>query len=434
MAANKFATMLHKNTNKITLILVYAILEWFLILFLLLNSLFSYLIVKYAEYFGLKRPCLWCTRLDHVFDSKKKKDCYRDLVCDEHATEISKLGFCSSHRRLSVSVDMCEDCSSSVSCCEVDCGELSKKYAFFPWMKQIGLIRESGEVGFENGGSSLCSCCGVSFEGLPRKLYSPYVLIQPSWEVLDYAQKGNLIKEEEDDDPQNCGGSCGEEKVKIEETEVKTEDGVKVETEKEEEEEESLKQDGDLVMELIEDQGCDQTNNENEDLGVETVQKHIEFYIEGEDFHLIPVEMMDSIKTKHTSSVGFEDVVLDFSGHDVGTQVEFVVENRSTELEEELQQQENVNVNENESEWSDFIQAESKSKEEEEHQEVVKTEDTQTPVADFVQETTGDMESKEGVESEEGEENQQVVNGAAGDMELNKDNEGKCFTSLQFEV
>ena len=84
MAANKFATMLHRNTNKITLVLVYAILEWILILpLLLLNSLFSYLIIKFADYFGLKRPCIWCTRIDHIIEPGKinNNSCI-DLVCE----------------------------------------------------------------------------------------------------------------------------------------------------------------------------------------------------------------------------------------------------------------------------------------------------------------------------------------------------------------
>ncbi|CBI26867.3 unnamed protein product, partial [Vitis vinifera] len=113
MAANKFATMLHRNTNKITLILIYAVLEWILIVLLLLNSLFSYLIVKFADYFGLKRPCLWCSRLDHIFEPEKGKTSYRGLVCETHAAEISKLGYCSNHRKLAELQDMCEDCSSS---------------------------------------------------------------------------------------------------------------------------------------------------------------------------------------------------------------------------------------------------------------------------------------------------------------------------------
>ncbi|CAK9180285.1 unnamed protein product [Ilex paraguariensis] len=41
-----------------------------------------------------------------------------------------------------------------------------------------------------------CSCCGV---GLENKTYSPYTMINPSWGVLDYTQKGNSITEAGDD-------------------------------------------------------------------------------------------------------------------------------------------------------------------------------------------------------------------------------------------
>ncbi|KAI3910369.1 hypothetical protein MKX01_034763 [Papaver californicum] len=105
MAGNKFATMLHRNTHKITLILVYAILEWILIYLLLLNSLFSYLIMKFANYFGLKPPCLFCSRIDHVLDSKTKT--YADLMCENHCNEISSLSYCSKHRKLTA--DRCCD-------------------------------------------------------------------------------------------------------------------------------------------------------------------------------------------------------------------------------------------------------------------------------------------------------------------------------------
>ncbi|KAF8398977.1 hypothetical protein HHK36_014842 [Tetracentron sinense] len=202
MAANKFATMLHRNTHKMTLILVYAVLEWILILLLLLNSLFSYLIAKFAEYFGLKPPCLWCSRVDHIFEPGKSKNSYRDLVCENHASEISKLGYCSNHRKLVEAQDMCEDCSSSRPNYQGNSIDITRKIAFFPWMKEMGMMASDGEKKIENGEkNSRCSCCDVS---LSSKFYSPYLLFKPSWGVLDYTQKGNLITAPTSDD--NDGG------------------------------------------------------------------------------------------------------------------------------------------------------------------------------------------------------------------------------------
>ncbi|XP_042502629.1 myosin-binding protein 2-like isoform X2 [Macadamia integrifolia] len=191
MAANKFATMLHRNTNRITVVLVYTVLEWILILLLLLNSLFSYLISKFADYFGLKSPCLWCSRLDHVFEPGKSGVSYRDLVCETHASEISKLGYCSKHDKLVDAQDMCEDCSSSRPDSHGKTLDIGRRIALFSWVRQKSMISRNGEKQIENGEKNYgCSCCD---ESLDSKFFSPYLLLKPSWGVLDYAQKANLI-------------------------------------------------------------------------------------------------------------------------------------------------------------------------------------------------------------------------------------------------
>ncbi|XP_077230553.1 myosin-binding protein 3-like [Tasmannia lanceolata] len=214
MATNKFATMLHKNTHKITLILVYALLEWILIILLLLNSLFSYLIMKFATFFGLKSPCVWCSRIDHVLEPSKCKNSYRDLICETHANEISRLGYCSNHRKLAESGDMCEDCSSS----QPSQGRTDRRIAFFSLVKEMGKISSDGESKIENGENDLkCSCCGVSLNG---GFYSPYLLFKPSWDVLDYTQKGNLIKNEV---KENCDGFSDDEYLDLLKSECKGE-------------------------------------------------------------------------------------------------------------------------------------------------------------------------------------------------------------------
>ncbi|GMN38517.1 hypothetical protein TIFTF001_007749 [Ficus carica] len=370
MAANKFATMLHRNTNKITLILVYAVLEWILILLLLLNSLFSYLIVKFADFFGLKRPCLWCSRLDHIFEPQNSKNFHRDLICEAHAKEISKLGYCLNHRRLAESRDMCEDCSSSS-----DCHEWSNKFAFFPWMKQIGMVKEGGDndkVVEENGGggeeNSKCSCCG---ESLSTRFYPPYILINPPWGVLDYAQKKDFIEEEEEEgnidahtyegdhsdhsrsdfvadhheeDEQGIEENTGIETVfaaderseKRREVEEVKETGSFSETnffcreieagedeetdmviEKEQEEEEKPIQAENLEVSM------DEQENISKDTSSETpVHQHLEFFIGQEDCTLIPIELVESAANENRIRQKYKvedersstnlDVILDF--------------------------------------------------------------------------------------------------------------------------
>ncbi|OMO99754.1 hypothetical protein COLO4_13096 [Corchorus olitorius] len=346
MAANKFATMLHRNTNRITLILVYALLEWILIILLLLNSLFSYLIIKFADYFGLKRPCLWCTRLDHIFEPSKFKNSYRDLVCDDHANEISKLGYCSNHRKLAESQDMCEDCLSS------DCCDLSKKLGFFPWMKkQVGLIQDSGDNKvMENGEESFkCSCCGVMLE---KKWNFPYLLIKPSWEVLDFPQKGNFVAEA-GEDGNTSDGIRSDSVAETQEDEQKIEENKRVEiipdgddVEKEEDfsgfissfdcnqmganEDDVVIEKDQVLMKEEEEEGELNVSMDDGQVAFSKEKKspeiqpwHLEFYIEGDDCHLIPVELMESAAVVERRRIynfreedhgvsGDGDVILDF--------------------------------------------------------------------------------------------------------------------------
>ncbi|KAL6187050.1 hypothetical protein ACLB2K_043166 [Fragaria x ananassa] len=347
MAANKFATMLHRNTNKLTLILIYAILEWVLILLLLLNSLFSYLIVKFADYFGLKRPCLWCSRLDHIFEpGNNSHKSYRDLVCEEHANEIAKLGFCSNHQKLAESQDMCEDCSSQQDCDQ----EWSNKYAFFPWMKQIGMV-QGGDDDKENFGKE-CSCCGVS---LSSKVYPPCILLKPSWGVLDYSQKPIFNSDErvdaqteEGDQSDQTGsdqnghddggvvegnkgensvsdvdGCCGQRDYDGQETNnsacCSVCDYVCKETETEDKANLNVSMDGDVRAQI--QASCD----ENKSCG--SPHQHLEFYIDQDDCRLVPVELVDSPATiERQSHQNYKveedqansdtlDVILDFDMH-----------------------------------------------------------------------------------------------------------------------
>ncbi|KAK0597955.1 hypothetical protein LWI29_030180 [Acer saccharum] len=198
MAANKFATMLHRNTHKIAVILIYAVLEWILIMFLLLNSFFTYLITRFASYFGLKPPCLWCSRVDHIFESANNNiTSYRDLVCETHATEISRLSYCSRHQKLAETQNMCNQCLVSRINHDDECIEMTQQtFAFVSWLSTHQL--EKGDEVFR------CSCCD---ESLIRKLYPPCLLFKSSsWGASDYTETGNLIIEAMDDD--NSGGEC----------------------------------------------------------------------------------------------------------------------------------------------------------------------------------------------------------------------------------
>ncbi|XP_030536679.1 myosin-binding protein 3 isoform X2 [Rhodamnia argentea] len=194
MAANKFATMLHRNTHRIIAILVYAALEWVLISMLLLNSLFGYLISKFAHFFGLKPPCPWCCRIDRVLKHSKKADySFVDEMCETHAAEISKLSFCSNHHKLAESQGMCNNCFASRPVPDTSNG--MTRTAF------VSMVREDT---CQNGDDILsCSCCK---ENLTGKWHPSCLLWKPSWSTSDVIQKGDLLIEEMVDE--NAGSKC----------------------------------------------------------------------------------------------------------------------------------------------------------------------------------------------------------------------------------
>ncbi|KAF3648817.1 putative calponin -like proteiny domain-containing protein-like isoform X2 [Capsicum annuum] len=325
MAANKFATMLHKNTNKITMVLMYAVLEWILIILLLLNSFFSYMIIKFAEYFGLKPPCPLCSRIDHAFDHQRTKTFRRDLVCEIHTTELSKLGFCLNHQKLTESQDLCEDCSSS-------------RHDF------CGVL-EDGEVNLK------CSCCGVILERKFSTLNND-ILTKP---YSDDLGKGNLAIESKDDDLMDKGydfekersdfaiGSCGnEEKTDLSDFSLPVSEIRKLEDS--EDDGECLVLEG--ITDYIEEHYRERVMKDEavqvcviEDSSFEFSPQHLDFFVECSGQKLVPVELIDSITEEdhsqnqpmHENYIKNNDEVNFSSEEQVNDEVELVVENKIEE-------------------------------------------------------------------------------------------------------
>ncbi|GLJ49149.1 hypothetical protein SUGI_1036840 [Cryptomeria japonica] len=226
MASNGFAKVLKRNSWRLTTILVYAVLEWMLILLLLISALFQYITTKFASFFGLQPPCLWCSRLDHILEPKEP-DFYRKLICDRHAKEISLLGYCRNHRKLADAHGMCEDCAFSmpthcsaenneskpswITCMSLvaDMGFDLPKKTVAKGLLTNGHVDEFKPRGAEpdekpmNGWVSeeLCTCCNAP---LVHKLYSHNIIktilfdgkddtiLKPQWNTLDYA--GNCLE------------------------------------------------------------------------------------------------------------------------------------------------------------------------------------------------------------------------------------------------
>jgi hypothetical protein len=162
-AANLTAALC-KRSNRVARVLAYALLEWILIALLLANGVFSYLISRFAAFFGLAPPCALCSRLgvDSLFETHPHHrgggaEPLRRLLCDVHAAELSRLGYCSVHRRLADAGDMCEDCAAAAA----------PGKAMLSWMGR-------SEIGERD---LACACCGVALES---GFYSPPFLLTAS--------------------------------------------------------------------------------------------------------------------------------------------------------------------------------------------------------------------------------------------------------------
>jgi hypothetical protein len=165
-AGGHLTTAMCKKRNRVARALAYALLEWILIALLLANGVFSYLIARFAALCGLPPPCALCSRLgvDSLFSRTRRRgatggggESLRRVVCDAHAAEMSRLGYCRAHRRLADAADMCEDCGAAAAAAASGKELLS-------WMRRS----ELGERDLA------CACCGVALES---GFYSPPFLL-----------------------------------------------------------------------------------------------------------------------------------------------------------------------------------------------------------------------------------------------------------------
>ncbi|KAL8038309.1 hypothetical protein ABFX02_11G098500 [Erythranthe guttata] len=197
MAAKVFVKMPQRSCHKFVENLIHAALEWILILLLLLNSSLSHLIQKFAKYFALKPICTWCTRFDHILDSKKiHAQPHRNYhVCEAHGVEITKLSYCTNHRRLAESKNLCGDCSSFRPSDRGNANENANEIEISPlidfFMNEGIIVQEKNE-----GNDLVCSCCDQII--LSRNdLYPP---LKPSYDVLDYTRHDKKYEETRSDE------------------------------------------------------------------------------------------------------------------------------------------------------------------------------------------------------------------------------------------
>uniref|UniRef100_A0A1J3HKA2 GTD-binding domain-containing protein n=1 Tax=Noccaea caerulescens TaxID=107243 RepID=A0A1J3HKA2_NOCCA len=304
MAANRFATMIHRRTNRITLVLVYAFLEWSLIFFILLNSLFSYFILRFADYFGLKRPCLFCSRLDRFFDASGKSPSHRDLLCDDHALEIS-----------------IKPLKKSKGFGESRFGKTASS-CFPPIEPDFGIVGYSDTVNLIGDDVQIHN--GKFFTGRSRSIFvleeeekvGSVHLIDSQEEETEEKLENDHRKEEENAVigivPQSPGKLSEEEEVSSDSTD---DDDDEID-----EEFSCYVSSFDCNREVTIEKEVDLAMEEADETAQETAEsappppKNLEFYIDDEDCHLIPVEFYKpSDEVREISDIN-GDFILDFGG------------------------------------------------------------------------------------------------------------------------
>ncbi|KAF7096859.1 hypothetical protein CFC21_098748, partial [Triticum aestivum] len=69
-----------------------------------INEHLSHAVIRFGPYFGLRPPCLLCSRINRLFGAK-----------NDHraAGEISGMGYYLHHQRVAAAVDMCGGCLSA---------------------------------------------------------------------------------------------------------------------------------------------------------------------------------------------------------------------------------------------------------------------------------------------------------------------------------
>ncbi|KAF8399371.1 hypothetical protein HHK36_015236 [Tetracentron sinense] len=110
MATRSFKQFIEQKLGRFPLFLIYAILEWVLIILLFLDGLLAFAANEFARFFELEIPCLLCTRIDHVLVHRNPDFYYNDSICEAHKKDVSSLAYCHLHQKLSDIRRMCEGC------------------------------------------------------------------------------------------------------------------------------------------------------------------------------------------------------------------------------------------------------------------------------------------------------------------------------------
>ncbi|KAL6175584.1 hypothetical protein ACLB2K_052223 [Fragaria x ananassa] len=110
MAKGRFTLFVEQNMGQLPRFMVYAVLEWVLIILLFLDGFVAFLANEFAKLFELTTPCWLCTKIDHILVNRGRDFYYNDSICESHKKDVSYLAYCHNHKRLSDIRKMCEAC------------------------------------------------------------------------------------------------------------------------------------------------------------------------------------------------------------------------------------------------------------------------------------------------------------------------------------
>ncbi|KAL6583886.1 hypothetical protein OROMI_003175 [Orobanche minor] len=168
-----FRNFVEQNLGKFPHFLLYAILEWLIIILLFIDGIIAFVTNEIARFFELRIPCLLCTRIDHILVHRSSHFYYNDSICEAHKKDISTLAYCHVHKKLSDIRSMCKGCLLSFATekeSDFDkykslVGILHKDADWFVEDERKQLLKPSKKeeteiLSGDKSGILRCSCCG----------------------------------------------------------------------------------------------------------------------------------------------------------------------------------------------------------------------------------------------------------------------------------
>ncbi|XP_024174861.2 probable myosin-binding protein 5, partial [Rosa chinensis] len=138
----RFTLYVERNMGELSRFMVYAVLEWALIILLFIDGLFAFVANEFAKLFELRYPCWLCSRIDHILVNRGRDFYYNDSICESHKKDVSYLAYCHNHKRLSDIRKMCEACLLSFA--------TEKESDFDTYKSLVGILHKDLECFVED--------------------------------------------------------------------------------------------------------------------------------------------------------------------------------------------------------------------------------------------------------------------------------------------